>query len=169
VINWFKQAGYSIDLHTDLDLHEGIEDLDSYRALIFSTHPEYHSTQIRDAVEGYLNNGGSVLYLGGNGFCDAVNIADDLSTITVYGAYGVGRALLFRQPPLLRPESALLGVAFPWSPTGGDIGNNANSRVAYRAVMSSHPFFKGTGLSDGSLFGTSGWCIIEGSGSLEAG
>jgi hypothetical protein len=169
VINWLRQSGYSIDLHTDLDLHEGVADLDSYKALVFSTHPEYLSNQTRDVVEEYLNHGGSLVYLGGNGFYDAVDIADDLSTLTVYGTSGTGRTHLFRQPPLLRPESALLGVAFSWSRSGGDIGNNRYSRVGYRVVQSSHPFFVGTGLSNGDVFGSSGWCIIEGSGSLDAG
>ena len=169
VINWLKEAGYQIDLHTDLDLHEGVVDLQHYKALVFSTHPEYLSPRIRDVVEEYLNHGGSLLYLGANGFYDAVDIADDLSTLTVYGTYGTGRTHLFRQPPLVRPESALLGIAFPWNSTGGDVGNNANSRVPYRCVLSSHPFFAGTGLRDGDTFGAEGWCIIEGSGSLAGG
>lgn len=169
VINWLKEAGFTIDLHTDLDLHEGVINLDSYKALIFSTHPEYLSIKMRNAVETYLSRGGSLLYLGANGFYDAVDIADDLSTLTVYGTYGAGRTHMFRQPPLNRPESALLGVAFPWNSSGGDIGNNPYSRVAYRCVQTNHPFFNGTGLHDGDLFGAEGWCILEGSPSLAGG
>jgi hypothetical protein len=124
---------------------------------------------MRDAIEGYLGDGGSLLYLGGNGFYDCVDIAEDLSTLTVYGTYGIGRIRLFRQPPILRPESALLGVAFPWSSSGGDVGNNAGSRVGFQVVKGDHPFFAGTGLANGDVFGTRGWCVTEDAGSLEGG
>jgi hypothetical protein len=168
-VNWMVEKGFKIDLHTDLDLHAGIADLSSYKALIFQTHPEYQTLAMRDAIEDYLGGGGSLVYLGGNGFYDCVDIAVDLSTLTVYGTSGTGRKHLFRQPPILRPESALLGVAFPWSSLGGDIGNNAGSRVAFQVLRGDHPFFAGTGMSNGDVFGTRGWCVTEDAGSLEGG
>jgi hypothetical protein len=169
LVNWLVENGFKVDLHTDLDLHVGIVNLSSYKAVIFHTHPEYQSLAMRDAIEGYLGRGGSLIYLGGNGFYDCVDIAEDLSTLTAYGTYGVGRKRLFRQPPILRPESALLGVAFPWSSTDGDIGNNAGSRVGFKIIKSDHPFFAGTGLRDGDIFGLQGWCVTEDAASLEGG
>jgi hypothetical protein len=169
LVNWLLENGYQVDFHTDLDLHVGVGNLAAYRALIFHTHPEYLSLAVRDAVEAYLSGGGSLLYLGGNGFYECVDVADDLSTLTVYGTDGTGRKHLFRQPPVNRPESALLGVAFPWSPVGGDVGNNPGPRVGYEVMQADHPFFIGTGLANGDLFGRRGWCIKEGGGSLEAG
>jgi hypothetical protein len=164
---WLRDAGYEFDVHTDLDLHAGFDGLHRYRVLVLSTHPEYWSTPMLDALEGYLADGGSLVYLGGNGLYDAVDIAEDLTSISVKGTSGTGRTQLFRH--LGRPESAVLGVAFPWDPVDGDIGNNAGSRVSYRVRAADHRFFAGSNAHDGDLIGSEGWCIQECSGSLTSG
>jgi hypothetical protein len=163
IVNWLEEAGYEIDIYTDLDLHVGIANMNDYRAVILNTHPEYCSEQMLDHLEEYLDKGGHLLYLGGNGLYDAVEINDDFTQLTVFGSYEVakgGRTHLFRNPPVSRPESAVLGVAFPWSPTQGDIGNNPDSQAPYRVVDASHRFFAGTGLSINDEFGDKGWCIL---------
>jgi N,N-dimethylformamidase beta subunit-like, C-terminal len=166
--SWLRDAGHEIDVHTDVDLHAGIDELATYKAVILANHPEYLSQQAFAALKAYLDGGGSLLYLGGNGVYDAVEISDDLRNLTTYGQYGAGRVHLFRQ--LGQPESALLGVAFPWDPVGGDIGNHADSpRVPYRVVASSHRFFAGTKVSEGDLIGAEGWIIAEGGADLTAG
>ena len=33
-----------------------------------TSHPEYHTTETLDAVQGYRDGGGNLIYLGGNGF-----------------------------------------------------------------------------------------------------
>jgi hypothetical protein len=169
VLNWLEEAGYTVDVFTDLDLHDSIAGLGNYKAIILSTHPEYWSVEMLDALNAYLDQGGSLLYLGGNGIYDAVDISDDLTQITVYGTYGTGRRHLFRQPPISQPESRVLGVAFPWTPEGGDVGNNPFSRVAYRIVDPSHRFFQDTGLDVNDTIGSQGWCTVEGAASLDAG
>ncbi|WP_331732116.1 hypothetical protein OG592_41185 (plasmid) [Streptomyces avidinii] len=165
--SWLRDAGFDVDVHTDVDLHAGIDELFDYPVVLLANHPEYLSTQALAALTAYLDQGGSLVYLGGNGLYDAVDISDDFRSLTTHGTYGTGRNQLFRQ--LGTPESALLGVAFPWNATGGDVGNNAYSRVAYRVVDAQHPFFSGTGLADNDTFGAEGWTIIEGSGSLAFG
>jgi len=50
---------------TDLDLHNGLDF--TYRCVILSSHPEYWTVPMMDAIRGFLNQGGSILYLGGNG------------------------------------------------------------------------------------------------------
>jgi hypothetical protein len=169
VLNWLEEAGYAVDVYTDLDLHSGIAGLGDYKAIILSTHPEYWSVQMLDRLNEYLDQGGNLLYLGANGIYDAVDISDDLTQMTVYGTAGRGRAHLFRQPPISQPESAVLGIAFPWTPEGGDVGNNPDSRVGYKVVDASHRFFQDTGLDVGDEIGSQGWCIIEGAATLEAG
>ena len=66
------------DIVTDEDLHfEGTEALDSYRVIVTSTHPEYWSTNMLDALETWQRKGGRLLYLGGNGFYWRVAFSDD--------------------------------------------------------------------------------------------
>jgi hypothetical protein len=143
-------------------LQFGIDGLENYRALILIEHPEYWSEKMLDNLEDYLNKGGRLLYLGGNGIYDAVDVSDDFTYITVYGRDGQGRTRLFRQLTPPRPESRILGVAFPWTPDGGDIGNNAYERKAYKVEKPDHRFFKGTGLKAGDLIGEYCWCNFEG-------
>ncbi len=66
---WLEHEGVPFDVVTDDDLdREGAELIAPYRTVITSSHPEYISTNIFDAVESYLRGGGRLMYLGGNGF-----------------------------------------------------------------------------------------------------
>jgi hypothetical protein len=158
VQNWLQASGYHVDVVTDLDLHAGVPNLNSYKGLILSTHPEYFSTNMVNYIKSYLAQGGHLLYLGGNGLYDAVDIAPDLKSLTFYGNFRY-RTHLFRNLSPQQPESALLGVAFPWSSSCGDMGNCPLSRYPYSVTSPSHRFFNGTGLSNGDTFGAQGWCV----------
>lgn len=69
LLAWLRQIGQPFDVVTDEDLHaEGASLLERYRCVITGTHPEYYSTEMLDAVQGYLEDGGRLMYMGGNGF-----------------------------------------------------------------------------------------------------
>ena len=66
---WLEHAGYDYDLITDHDLdREGPDALSPYKTVLNVTHPEYYSEKMLDATEIYLQQGGRVMYLGGNGY-----------------------------------------------------------------------------------------------------
>ncbi len=69
LLAWLEAKGYSYDLVTDWELHhEGYDVLKNYRTVMTASHPEYHTREMLDALEGYRDNGGRFCYLGGNGF-----------------------------------------------------------------------------------------------------
>ena len=69
VTAWLHRIGAAYDVATDHDLQaQGARLLEGYRVVLTGTHPEYHSTAMLDALEGYLAAGGRLMYLGGNGF-----------------------------------------------------------------------------------------------------
>jgi N,N-dimethylformamidase len=69
IIDWLERSGFGYDVITDEDLHwEGTEALKPYRVIVSSTHPEYYSLQMLNALENFIGNGGRLMYLGGNGF-----------------------------------------------------------------------------------------------------
>jgi N,N-dimethylformamidase len=69
VVDWLTETGQDFDVITDDRVHEeGLGLLRDYRCIITGSHPEYHSTAMLDAFEGYLHQGGRLMYLGGNGF-----------------------------------------------------------------------------------------------------
>jgi len=61
--------GQDYDVLTDEDLHsEGLDLLASYKVVLTGSHPEYWTEPMLTALEAYLQNGGRLMYLGGNGF-----------------------------------------------------------------------------------------------------
>ena len=66
---WLEAIAQPFDIVTDEDLHrDGHAALNGYRVLLTCTHPEYHSTPMLDALTAFLDQGGRLMYLGGNGF-----------------------------------------------------------------------------------------------------
>ncbi len=69
LIDWLEAKGHDYDVLTDEDLHhEGFDLLAPYKVVLTGSHPEYWTETMLSAVESYLQNGGRLMYLGGNGF-----------------------------------------------------------------------------------------------------
>jgi len=69
LIGWLEQARQAYDVITDEDLHrDGVELLSRYRVVLTGSHPEYVTSAMHTAVRTYLERGGRIMYLGGNGF-----------------------------------------------------------------------------------------------------
>ena len=79
IVAWLEAAGHDYDVITDEDLHaEGLALIETYRTVMTGSHPEYYSTRMWDAVDGYLGRGGRLMYLGGNGFYWRIAYHDEL-------------------------------------------------------------------------------------------
>ena len=64
-----NKMGIAFDVITDHDLDEkGVELLSSYKVVLTGSHPEYHTEGTLDALQAYTENGGRLMYLGGNGY-----------------------------------------------------------------------------------------------------
>ena len=69
LVDWLEEKGFTYDVITDHELHaEGTELLRRYRVVITGSHPEYWSSAMIAARDDYLEGGGRMMYLGGNGF-----------------------------------------------------------------------------------------------------
>lgn len=69
LLMWLAHQGHEVDLITDDELHhEGAALLAPYRVVLTGSHPEYHTTEMLDALQAYRDHGGRLVYLGGNGF-----------------------------------------------------------------------------------------------------
>lgn len=69
LIAWLEAKGLDYDIVTDQELHdEGIAAIAGYAAVTTGSHPEYHTSETLDALTAYRDQGGKLLYLGGNGF-----------------------------------------------------------------------------------------------------
>lgn len=69
IVDWLTRKAIPHDVITDHDLHhEGVSLLEPYSLVITCQHPEYHTTEMLDGLEGFIARGGRLMYLGGNGF-----------------------------------------------------------------------------------------------------
>jgi N,N-dimethylformamidase len=65
---WLEEKGFGYDVITDEDLHaSGLDLVSGYRTVITGSHPEYWTWEMRKAIDAYLQQGGRLMYLGGNG------------------------------------------------------------------------------------------------------
>jgi N,N-dimethylformamidase len=79
LLDWLEHFGFGYDVLTDEDLHlEGISSLSEYEVVITGSHPEYYSERMLDTVQEYVDDGGKLMYLGGNGFYWATSFHPDM-------------------------------------------------------------------------------------------
>jgi N,N-dimethylformamidase len=78
LIDWLTVKAYDFDVITDDLLHEeGAELLAPYRVVVTGSHPEYWTAKMLDARDRWLDSGGRLMYLGGNGFYWVTGVAED--------------------------------------------------------------------------------------------
>ncbi len=69
LLAWLEAMGLPFDVLTDEDLdEEGAALLAPYKVVLTGSHPEYHTLGTLDALQSYVDHGGRLVYLGGNGF-----------------------------------------------------------------------------------------------------
>jgi N,N-dimethylformamidase len=79
LLRFCRNSGIEIDILTDHDLHvEGSRALTPYAGVLTGSHPEYWSSQMLTALDRFLDGGGNLAYLGGNGFYLSVALDDDV-------------------------------------------------------------------------------------------
>ncbi len=68
LLRWLEARGFDYEVIADHDLdRDGEATLDGFRAVITGGHPEYWTSPMLNGLEGYLDAGGRLVYLGGNG------------------------------------------------------------------------------------------------------
>ena len=69
IVDWLEHTGIPYDVVCDEDLHhEGLDLIRGYDVIITGSHPEYDSLEMLEALEGWIAQGGRLMYMGGNGF-----------------------------------------------------------------------------------------------------
>lgn len=68
LIDWLEEQRIEYDVITDLELHrDGAARLRDYHVVSTASHNEYWSESMLNAAQDYLNGGGRLIYLSGNG------------------------------------------------------------------------------------------------------
>ena len=78
LLAWLEALGHDFDVVTDEDLDaDGVDAIAPYKVVMTTTHPEYQTPRSLDALSGYTEQGGRLMYLGGNGFYWRVAVSPD--------------------------------------------------------------------------------------------
>ncbi|HEY7310584.1 MAG TPA: carboxypeptidase-like regulatory domain-containing protein [Gemmataceae bacterium] len=150
LLGWLEREGFAYDLYAETQFHRGVLDLSAYKVLILSTHPEYWAKEMYYALKKWVfDQGGRLMYLGGNGLNAEVELPDGERMVVhngaIRGLWAADIGAESRFAKRLESEANLLGVVF--TPSGIMTG------APYRVVDASHWAFEGTGLRDRDVFG----------------
>lgn len=169
LMEWLGSLGVPYHVTTDHVLNDlGAAALEGYSTVLTGSHPEYVSRAIIEALQDHLDRGGSLLYLGGNGFYWVTTESSDVpemlevrrgfaGTRTWTGAAGESHhSMTGELGGLWRhrgvPPNSLVGVGF--AAQGAD-GGAAGYRRATDALDGPASFlFEGV---DEEIFGTTGF------------
>ena len=158
-LGWMEREGFAYDFYSECQLHDDTLDLDAYKVLVLSVHPEYWSRRMYERVKEWAHRrGGKLMYLGGYClYCEVECLGDDRLRFMTHLAPSTGGALGMPHPDdpgvylesrmarTLESEANLLGVVC--TETG------IMTAAPYQVVRADHWVFAGTGLQDGDLFG----------------
>ena len=103
-VDWLEQKGIEVDYLTDHDLvAEGVDLLRPYTVVVSSSHHEYWTSGMLDALAAYLDGGGRFMYMGGNGLFGVVSVDPDRPHLVEVRRWGTGWP--YEMPPAERHHS----------------------------------------------------------------
>jgi hypothetical protein len=141
-LNWLGWSGRQADFLADADLRSAPSAkalASAYDLIVFPGHHEYVTTREYDVVEGYRDLGGNLAFLSANNFFWQIVKRGDVMT----------RTKEWRD--LGRSEAGLLGVQY----RANDRGQHRGPWIV-RDAEATPWLFAGTGLKNGSTFGSGG-------------
>src|SRR5262249_179111 len=156
LLAWLERERIEYDYYAETQLHFGQLDLDAYRVLVLSTHPEYWSRQMYDRVKQWVfERGGRLVFPRRNGPDLHLEFLGEQTCIyrndDERRLRSAKAGVAYRDRPLesrfhLRHESeaSLLGVVYD--------DRAIMTAAPYRVIDSSHWVFESTGLREGNLF-----------------
>ncbi|HEX8770715.1 MAG TPA: N,N-dimethylformamidase beta subunit family domain-containing protein [Acidimicrobiales bacterium] len=134
LVTLVESLGIDVTYATNVDLHQRPELLAQHKALLTLGHDEYWSLEMRQAVERARDGGTNIAFLGANAVYRAIRLGpSDIGANRREINYREARAdplsgkdnsrvtVSWRDPPLNRPESALVGTYYDCNPVKGDL------------------------------------------------
>ena len=148
ILKWLYKNKYEFDVYSDIDLHKN-NVLSGYKAVIISTHSEYWTEKMYNNLLTFLNSGGNLLYLSGNGIYWKVTLRDKQMELQKNGnlhIHNSEKGGLWRE--LGRSESKVLGVRYSIS--------GYRTYAGYKVINADHWIFDNTNIENGDTIGVDG-------------
>ena len=154
-IGWLEQNGYDVAYATNLDTHTSGAHLMEFKAFLSVGHDEYWSKAMVDNVTAARDAGVNLGFFGSNTAYWQVRFEPSASGVAnrVMVCYkdaardpikNQTATVLWRDPPVNRPEQALVGIQYTSHLQGEGQG------AMYVVQNSSHWVWSGTGFTDGT-------------------
>lgn len=134
LVSMVEREGYDVDYWTDIDLHERGDKLTDHQAVVTLGHDEYWSLEMRNAVERARDRGVNVVFFGANAVFRSIRLEpSDRGPLRRQVNYrsaredpmtGVDNARVtvsWREAPVARPESSLVGTYYECNPVKADM------------------------------------------------
>lgn len=149
LLKWLENNKYKFDVICDEDIHDNF-DLEPYKVVVLHVHPEYWSSKMRSNLVNYMNKGGDLMYLGGNGIYWKVQLKEGVMECrkdsSMHTLANNSKGGMWRNLNL--DESKILGIRY-------DVVGY-NTYAPYMTYLEDSSWIlNGTGLKKGSVFGKS--------------
>ena len=156
-IQWAEREGYAMEHITDFDLEYEPDILNAYDVVVIAGHNEYWTWNARQAVKGFINQGGRFVNLSGNTMWKQVRFEGNGRTMILHRSTASDPI----QDPQLTTgqnwdqpinDSAYFVTGAHWR-SGGYPLAFALGYGGYWAQNTNHWIFAGTNLQDNDVFG----------------
>ncbi len=147
-LGWLEREKFDHDLYSETQFHRNAFNLDAYKVLIITTHPEYWTRNMYQTLKKWVyEGGGKLMYLGGNGLnCEVEILENNTMKVKNGDARKMEKGKKESRFHLYNESEAnLLGIVFS--------NEGIMTAAPYEVVNSNHWIFSGTGLKKGDLFG----------------
>ncbi len=158
---WCEGQGIALDYLTQHDLHAEPQALAGYDRALIVGHDEYWTWEMRDHLEGWLDQGGKLARFGGNFFWQT-RLSDDLSVQTCYKSEaekddpfaGTNRMTSYWDHPVVgRPAVGTMGLTGSMGVYAGWSRCAAHGSGGFALYRPDHWAMAGTGLGYGDVLG----------------
>jgi hypothetical protein len=152
-VRWVEMKGYDVTYSTDVDTHASGAQLQLHQAFLSVGHDEYWSNEMYNAAPAARDAGVNLAFFGSNPVywqvrfeASAVGVANRVMVcykdVRIDPVQGSTTTVNFRDPPVNRPEQALVGVMFAHMTQG-------SVNAPYVVTNSSNWVYANTGFKDG--------------------
>jgi len=168
-VAWAERHGYQLDYLTQHDLHFEPGRLDGYDCAVIVGHDEYWTSEMRDAIDAFVDAGGGLARFGAN-FLWQVRLEDDGATQVCYKSPGADPindtdprrdTTAWDHPKLGRPGAATMGLTGLGGVYARYGSTTPRSSGGYTVYRPDHWALEGTDLYYGDVFGGDDACIVS--------
>ena len=133
MVSFLEKEGFDVTYWTNIDLHHRTDLLANHRALLTLGHDEYWTLEMRNSVERARDRGMNVAFFGANALYRAIRLSPSslgpfrrevnyrTTRDPLYGIDDSRVTVSWREPPLNRPESSLVGTYYECNPVNADM------------------------------------------------